>query len=235
MQRGMTDREKDILIIFDCDGVLIDSEAITSRVELQELRSRGCHLSVEEYQEHALGRTEEEVIWNDIAREWGVLLPDDFAERLRKEVHQALAKELKPIDGAPEVLAVLPYQKCIASGASPGRLAFTLSITGLSGMFEGKCFSGSMVSRGKPAPDVFLYAARAMGYAPSQCLVVEDSCNGVKAAVRAGMTVFGFTGASHCLPGLDRELLGLGCRETFSDLRQLPTLIERNIPLETAV
>jgi len=216
MQRGTTDREKDILLIFDCDGVLIDSESITSRVELRALRSRGCRISTEEYQELALGRTEEEVVWDEIAAQWGVRLPGNFAEILRDEVHQALAEELLPIAGVGEVLAGLPYEKCIASGASPSRLAFTLSLTGLAGMFEGKCFSGSMVSRGKPEPDVFLFAARKMGFEPARCLVVEDSRNGVRAAIAAGMTVFGFTGAGHCLPGLADELLGLGCREVFA-------------------
>lgn len=219
-------QKKDVLVIFDCDGVLIDSEAITSRVELQALRSRGCLISMEDYYERALGLSEEDLIWNTIAAEWDVVLPADFGDRLRTRVSEALAAELRPIDGVHEVLSVLPYEKCLASGASPERLEFTLSVTSLSEIFAGKCFSGAMVNQGKPAPDVFLFAAEKMGFDPRDCLVVEDSVNGVKAAVSAGMTVLGFTGASHCLPGLEEKLIGLGCREIFSDMEDLSPLTE---------
>lgn len=219
-------QKKDVLVIFDCDGVLIDSEAITSRVELQALRSRGCLISMEDYLERALGLSEEDLIWKTIAAEWDVALPADFGDRLRTRVSEALAAELHPIVGVQEVLSLLPYEKCLASGASPERLEFTLSVTSLSEIFAGKCFSGAMVNRGKPAPDVFLFAAEKMGFDPCDCLVVEDSVNGVKAGVSAGMTVLGFTGASHCLPGLEEELVELGCREIFSDMEDFLPLIE---------
>ena len=156
-------QKKDILVIFDCDGVLVDSEAITSRIEFQALRSLGCLLSMEDYLDRSLGLSDEDLIWNTIAAEWDVKLPEDFGDRLRAIADAALAEELLPINGVKEMLNVLPYEKCVASSATPERLAHTLSLTGLDGIFKGKCFSGTLVSRGKPAPDVFLYAARKNG------------------------------------------------------------------------
>jgi len=217
---------KDILVIFDCDGVLMDSEVITSRIEYQSLRSFGCLLSMEDYLDRSLGVTEEDLLWETIASEWDVSLPEDFGVRLRAEVCEALADELLPIKGVKKVLAAMPYQYCVASGATPKRLEFTLSVTGLADRFTGRCFSGTLVSRGKPAPDVFLLAAKKMGYEPRDCIVVEDSINGVRAAVSAGMNVLGFIGASHCRPGLESKLRELGCSEIFSEMDKLPSLIE---------
>ncbi len=222
-------QKKDILVIFDCDGVLIDSEAITSRIEFQALRSLGCLLSMEDYLDRSLGITEEDLLWNTIASEWDVSLPEDFSDRLRAVIVKALAEELLPIKGVNDVLAGLPYQHCVASGATPQRLEFTLSLTGLASRFRGRCFSGSMVRQGKPAPDVFLLAAEKMGFDPSDCIVVEDSLNGVRAAVKAGMHVLGFVGASHCRPGLESRLKELGCSEVFSDMEKLPSLIEQKM------
>ena len=221
--------KKDILVIFDCDGVLVDSEAITARIEHQALQNRGCLLSMDDYLERALGLADEDLIWNTIAAEWDVKLPVDFGDRLRAIADAALAEELLPIKGVKEMLNVLPYEKCIASSATPERLTHTLSLTGIDGIFKGKCFSGTLVSRGKPAPDVFLYAAGKMGFEPCDCIVVEDSINGVKAAVDAGMTVLGFTGASHCRPGLKEILTGLGCWEIFSEMEDFPALIQKNM------
>jgi HAD superfamily hydrolase (TIGR01509 family) len=220
---------KDILVIFDCDGVLIDSEAITSRIEYQALRNSGCLLSMEDYLDRSLGVTEEDLLWENIAAEWDVALPDDFGESLRDLICEALAEELLPIKGVREALDSLPYESCVASGATPERLRLTLGVTGLAERFAGKCFSGAMVARGKPAPDVFLLAAERMGFEPGDCIVVEDSINGVRAAISAGMTVLGFTGASHCPPGLGGRLRELGCRDIFSEMENLTTLIEGNM------
>jgi len=215
----------DCLVIFDCDGVLIDSEAVSSRIEHDALRRQGCLISREEYLELSLGRSDEDELWRSLALSWDIELPKGFSDMIRAEINEALRSELQPIDGVMEMLEQLSCEKCIASGASPERLELTLGLTGLSGEFTGRCFSGHMVSRGKPFPDVFLLAARSMGYSPRNCIVVEDSTNGVKAAISAGMTVFGFTGASHCLPSLGDELRALGCREVFFDLRDLPALL----------
>ena len=222
-------QKKDILVIFDCDGVLVDSEAITARVELLALNNRGCLLSREEYLERALGLSDEDLIWNTIAAEWDVKLPEDFGNSLRAIADAALAEELLPINGVKEMLNVLPYEKCVASSATPERLAHTLSLTGLDGIFKGKCFSGTLVSRGKPAPDVFLLAAERMGFDPRDCIVVEDSLNGVRAAVSAGMNVLGFIGGSHCRPGLESKLKELGCSEIFSEMEKLPSLIKQKM------
>lgn len=220
---------KKILVIFDCDGVLIDSEAITSRIEHQALRNSGCRLSMEDYLDRSLGVTEEDLLWKNIAAEWDVVLPDGFGDRLRDRICKALAEELLPIKGVREALSALPYESCVASGATPERLRLTLGVTGLAERFAGKCFSGAMVARGKPSPDVFLLAAERMGFRPGDCIVVEDSINGVRAAVSAGMTVLGFTGASHCLPALEGRLRELGCREVFSEMENLIPLIEKNM------
>jgi len=142
-------------------------------------------------------------------------------------VAEAFVRELKPVRGVSEALARLSNRKCVASSSLPDRLAHTLGLTGLAEWFGTAVFSASMVTRGKPAPDLFLYAAQQMRTAPSRCLVIEDSAPGILAAKTAGMTAFGFTGASHCRPGHAQRLSAAGADLVFSDMRELPAFVDR--------
>lgn len=214
------------LIIFDCDGVLIDSEAISSRVEIAALEQLGCSLTRDEYLRLTVGRTEEEEIWESIASQYGVRLPEGFVERMRASVAEAFEKELRPIEGVEDVLNVIALDKCVASGSRPERLKRVLEMSRLNRFFDGNVFSATQVPRGKPHPDLFLFAARKMGASPSRCIVIEDSPAGALGARAAGMEVIGFVGASHCDPTWSRELEQTGISGLIDDMRMLPDMLE---------
>jgi HAD superfamily hydrolase (TIGR01509 family) len=213
---------REALLIFDCDGVLVDSEIISLRIEVEELNRLGCSLTADQYLEAALGRHEEDLIWQSLAEAHGVALPADFAQTVRAKVAQSFEKELRPIDGVDEVLESLDLPFCVASSSRPDRLRRSLEITGLIRHFNGRLFSASQVSRGKPHPDLFLLAARSMRVSPARCLVIEDSPVGVQAAREAGMTALGFVGASHCPPSFPKRLRAAGAVEVFDEIRALP-------------
>jgi HAD superfamily hydrolase (TIGR01509 family) len=215
------------MVIFDCDGVLIDSESIGLQIELEGLRRIGCSVSEEEYHEAALGRTEEELIWRSFAERSGVPLPPSFVERTRRKVAEAFDRELTVIPGVEEALSRLPYPTCVASGSRQERLRRNLHLTGLDRFFGGRVFSATQVERGKPFPDLFLFVAREMGVDPGMCLVVEDSPAGVRAARAAHMEVVGFVGGSHCLPSLESRLVQLGAGHTFRRMVELPAICRR--------
>jgi HAD superfamily hydrolase (TIGR01509 family) len=214
--------ESPILVILDCDGVLIDSEMIATRVEVRELRNLGCALSTQDYLETALGRIEEDVVWQEIADKNGVALPPGFVEKTKRKVAISFEHELQPIEGIHEALTALTFPICVASGSHPKRLKKNLGQTGLIQYFDGNVFSSAQVSRGKPHPDLYLYACDQMGFAPEQCIVVEDSPFGIQGAVAAGMTTLGFTGGSHHTPRLAQFLRESGCTTLFDDMRELP-------------
>jgi len=215
------------MVILDCDGVLIDSESIGLRIELEELRRIGCSVSEEEYHEASLGRTEEELIWRSFAERSGVPFPGSFVENTWRKVAEAFERELQAIPGVEEAISRLPFRTCVASGSRPERLRETLRLTGLDGYFTGRVFSAAQVERGKPFPDLFLFAAREMGADPRNCLVIEDSPAGVRAAKAAEMTVVGFVGGSHCLPPLKGWLSSAGAAHIFREMSELPTICRR--------
>lgn len=222
-----------MLLILDLDGVLIDSEEPGLRVEMEILRSLGCRFSDAEYVEAALGRTDEENLWEEVAAASGVDLPRDFPIRMREAVAAALRRNLRPIPGARELLEWLRDRKiayCLASGSRPERLRQNLQLVGLAPFFNENVFSGLEVARGKPEPFLFLRAAAQMGAAPQDCLVIEDSPAGVTAARRAGMEVWGFTGAGHfrMYPRLRERLVGAGAELLFERLAELPEHLERS-------
>lgn len=214
------------LLIFDCDGVLIDSESIVCRVEVEAFAEIGYELELERFVQRFVGKSARDGRAL-IEAELGRKLPAGFEAESARRVAEAFARELKPVSGVAEALAALPTRKCVASSSLPERLAYTLRLTGLATWFGDAVFSVTMVARGKPAPDLFLHAAAAMGADPGRCLVIEDSAPGVAAAKAAGMTAFGFTGASHCRPGHDARLAAAGADVTFADMRELPRLIPR--------
>lgn len=186
------------LIIFDCDGVLVDSEFIACKIEAEELTRIGYVLSPEECIRRFSGKSQK-TIMETVEGELGQPLPCGFAEQLENRILDALSKELEPIEGVEEILSRIP-RKCIASSGSPEKIQNSLKATGLVDHFlPQNIYSATMVQNGKPAPDLFLLASERMGRRPSQCIVVEDSIHGIQAAKAAGMYVVGFTGGSHIM------------------------------------
>ena len=207
------------LVIFDCDGVLVDSERIAIRVEAEFLAELGWPLSQAEIVERFMGRTTE-YMDEAIEARLGSRLPGDWREQFQRRYREAFAAELVPVDGVLDALDQIAVPTCVASSGSHDKLRFTLGHTGLYERFEGRIFSGYEVANGKPAPDLFLHAAARMGAEPARCAVVEDSRYGVLAARAAGMRAFGYAG------GLTppEYLEGHGT-VVFEALRELPRLL----------
>lgn len=213
------------LIIFDCDGVLVDSEIVSARVLADELTALGFALSPADCIARYTGISMRSVA-ERVESEWGHSLPHDFLERVRVRDAAAFRSELQPIKGAREVLAALDRPHCVASSGRLEKMRLTLGLTGLLPLVEPNLFSAEMVARGKPAPDLFLHAAEAMDVPSANCVVVEDSRAGVQAGVAAGMRVFGFTGGSHCTPEAAAMLLAAGAEQVFSHMAELPRLLD---------
>jgi HAD superfamily hydrolase (TIGR01509 family) len=212
------------LIVFDCDGVLIDSEVLACRTEAACLAENGMAISAEEIMERYVG-VSDTVMFADIARRHGRALPADFPETVRRRVAAAFETDLLPMAGVEAMLQGLTGCRCVASSSAPERLRHSLSVTGLLRYFQPHIFSATQVARGKPAPDLFLFAAATMQAAPEKCLVVEDSLAGVQAAVAAGMLVIGFTGGGHCRPDHAARLSAAGASTVAADMGQLARLI----------
>jgi HAD superfamily hydrolase (TIGR01509 family) len=207
------------LIIFDCDGVLIDSEWLANQIEVEELNRLGYEISLEEYIDIALGTTNEEVekhLLND-----GFQLPDTFWQDVQISQESAFKERLTPISGITEVLQNLSIPCCVASSSEAHRLKLTLSITGLLPLLEGRIFGRECVIKGKPEPDIFLYAATKMGAAPSKCLVIEDSIHGIHAAQAACMEVWAFCGGRHFTPKRRALLNQVGVTHIFDDMKKV--------------
>jgi HAD superfamily hydrolase (TIGR01509 family) len=207
------------LVIFDCDGVLVDSERLAVRVDVRVLAELGWELSEQQVIERFVGRSDAFFV-AEIEAHLGRRLPPDWEEPFQHLYRDVFAAELTPVDGVVEALDQITLPTCIASSGSHEKMRYTLGLTGLYDRFAGRIFSVSEVARGKPAPDLFLHAAAQMGVDPAACVVVEDSRYGVEAARAAGMRALGFAGgltpAEH-LQG-PRTLI-------FSDMRKLPSLL----------
>jgi len=188
----MTDPD---LIIFDCDGVLVDSEVLSCRCLSEVLAGYGISLGLDQALDLFLGRSMTAVL--DHYKTIGRLDPERFSAELRAGVRAAFLSALCPIEGVSSVLEGLQIPHCVASSSDLDRISFSLSLTGLASHFDGRLYTSQMVERGKPAPDLFLHAAERMQADPSRTLVIEDSISGVRAGKAAGMTVWGFVGGSH--------------------------------------
>ncbi|MGA0561415.1 HAD family hydrolase [Ancylobacter sp. VNQ12] len=184
------------LIIFDCDGVLIDSEVLSAGALIGTLASHGVEVDLAFVARHFIGRSYS-VIVSEVRARFGIALPESFEADYRARLIAAFEAGLAVMDGALETLAALDVPFCLATSSSPQRLAASLRITGLDGVFAGRAFTASEVARGKPAPDLFLHAAARMGADPKACVVIEDSGAGLLAGQAAGMEVWHFTGGSH--------------------------------------
>ncbi len=215
------------LIIFDCDGVLIDSEWIANEIEVEELAQLGCKIWIEDYLDMALGRTNPEVE-KRLLELYKISLPEGYWDRVIQRQKKVFDEKLQPISGVREVLENLTIPVCVASSSNAVRLEHTLSITGIWPFFNGKIFGAECVTKGKPSPDIFLYAAKQMNTKPSKCLVIEDSIHGVEAAHAAGMLVWGFHGGKHFGTSSRVDILAkAGVSELFDDMGDLLSLIER--------
>jgi HAD superfamily hydrolase (TIGR01509 family) len=214
------------LIIFDCDGVLVDSEPLAIRVLVDGLAAIGYGIEEASASERFLGRNLA-AVQATLREELGFDLPAERLDRMRRNLFDLFRRELKPMPGVFEALDRLTIPCCVASSSLPDRLRLALEVTGLLPRFEPHLYSANMVAEGKPAPDLFLHAAAGMGASPEVCLVIEDSAPGIEAARRAGMTVFAFTGGGHAR-GLNyrQSLEALSPAVLFDDMRKLPALIE---------
>jgi HAD superfamily hydrolase (TIGR01509 family) len=214
------------VIIFDCDGVLVDSEALSLARVGAALERLGLKLSEAQVRELFLGVSEPSML--AIAeRELGAPLPADFQTALAADVLADFERELKGVEGIAEVIGQLDSKVCVASSSSIERIRASLRIVGYAELFEPHVFSASEVARGKPEPDLFLYAAQQMRASAADCLVIEDSVHGVTAAHRANMVVFGFTGGAHAHgPEYSARLRAAGAGVVFDDMRELPGRLE---------
>jgi len=214
------------LIIFDCDGVLVDSEPLAMRVLLETIAAEGVEIDPDIAFRDFLGRSLKSIIAN-LNAAYGLNLTDAALARMRANLYAAYARDLKPMAGLIDALAEIRVPVCVASSSQMERIRVSLSVTGLIDRFEPAIFSASMVERGKPAPDLFLHAARSMGADPAECLVIEDSPAGIIAAKAAGMRVFAFLGGGHIGPsGLRAEIESLNPTIAFDDMHALPRLVE---------
>ncbi len=214
------------LIIFDCDGVLVDSEVISCRSHADVLSRHGYPITQEQVFDRFLGRSTRQAN-SEVEAELGRTLPDDFHVQLQDEQLRSFEADLEAIPHIHAALDAITQAVCVASSGSHQRMRVTLGRTLLTDRFAPNIFSASQVTNGKPAPDLFLFAAHQMNVPPERCLVIEDSVPGITGGRAAGMTVLGFHGGSHCRPGHGDSLRAAGAAATFGDMRQLPGLIER--------
>jgi HAD superfamily hydrolase (TIGR01509 family) len=207
------------LVIFDCDGVLVDSERLAVRVDVAVLAELGWSLAEKEVIERFVGVSEAD-FRREVESMLGRSLPANWEATYEPLYRNAFERELLPVEGIVEALDQIDVTTCVASSGSHEKMRFTLGLTGLYGRFEGRIFSATDVARGKPAPDLFLHAAAKMGVEPAGCVVVEDSPFGVAAARAAGMPVFAYAG------GVTSAERLMGPNTTvFEDMRELPRML----------
>ncbi len=211
--------QRPVLIIFDCDGVLVDSERACNQVMADLLAEHGLRLTLEETIERFIGRSVAQCI-AIITELLGKAPPGDFQSRLSQRTRAALEAELTAVPGVDEMLSTLAEPYCVASNGNRAKMTFTLGHTGLLERFAGRMFCADDVAAPKPAPDLFLHAARRFDADPSRCIVVEDTPTGVAAARAAGMTALGFA----ALTPVSR-LRDAGAHATFSQMRELQGLL----------
>lgn len=206
-------------VIFDCDGVLVDSERLSIRIDQLVLAELGWELSLDEIVERFVGRSQA-AYERAVEEHLGRALPEDWDEQNAWRYRDAFERELRPVPGIVSALDAIAWPTCVASSGTHERIQFTLALTGLWDRFDGRVFSAAEVARGKPAPDLFLHAAESMGWSPSHCVVVEDSAHGVRAGLDAGMRVVAFAGG--VTPAGRLEAPGV---VLIDDMKDLPAAI----------
>ncbi|HEU0014243.1 MAG TPA: HAD family hydrolase [Longimicrobium sp.] len=207
------------LVIFDCDGVLVDSEPIANRVFAEMLAELGLPLGYEETVRTFVGRSMPACV-AIVEERIGRPVPAGFTDDFRERTFAAFRRQLRPVAGVEQALDAIALPTCVASSGEPAKIRFTLGLTGLLPRFEGRIFSSVEVERGKPAPDLFLHAARRMGVTPERCAVVEDSVLSAQAGAAAGMTVLGYAERTDAA-----ALAAAGASRVFTGMRALPALL----------
>lgn len=214
------------LIIFDCDGVLVDSEVLSCDVHADMLTRHGYPISPADVQARFLGRSAKEAKL-EIEREMGRALPDHYHVAIKAEMTRVFTERLQAVPQVDDVLRRLTRKKCVASSGTPERIRSSLTLTGLIGHFGPHIYSAAQVEHGKPAPDLFLFAAAQMGVPPGRCLVIEDSVPGVVGAAAAGMAVAGFCGGGHCGADHATALRQAGATVIFAEMAQVADFIAK--------
>jgi beta-phosphoglucomutase-like phosphatase (HAD superfamily) len=220
----LTNRRGFDLVIFDCDGVLVDSEPIINHAHAEVLSECGYSITEDELLSRFCGMSDAEML-GIIEQELGRALPSSYSERVGTRIENGFGQSLIAMPGVAETIDSLWLPVCVASSSVPEQIRRKLDLTGLLVRFGENLFSATMVARGKPAPDLFLYAAQRLATAPDRCLVVEDSLAGIEAAVSAGMTAIGFCGGSHCGPEHGVALRARGAVLVIDDMHELPSAI----------
>lgn len=212
------------MIIFDCNGVLVDSEPLATSVVSEEFVRAGFNLTPDVVAHYFTGRRAAD-IFNEVELASGRKLPENFSNTVAAATLRRFRDELRPMAHAAHALTWLRGRKCVASSASLDRIRMSLETTGLLRFFEPYLYSAADVGKGKPSPDIYLHVAARSNVRPDECIVVEDSPVGVAAAAAAGMTAVGFIGGSHAGPQLGAHLMAAGARVLIADMRALKTTI----------
>lgn len=215
------------LVIFDCDGVLVDSEPLACRVLADYLGELGVAMTADDCRRSFTGLSVASVKAR-VERDTGRALPEDFAAELRRRDRAVFEAKLQPVAGVSDAVAALPRgtRYCVASSGIPEKIRHSLGVTGLLELFTPHLFSAADVANGKPAPDLFLHAARRMGVAPAACVVVEDSVAGAMAAKAAGMRAVGFTGGGHADTRLADDLARAGADTVIARMADLADALD---------
>jgi HAD superfamily hydrolase (TIGR01509 family) len=209
------------LLIFDCDGVLVDSDRISLRIQAERITALGLPMTYEDCVREFLGLGLPATL-RQVEQRLGKPLPSGWAVELDAAVKDAFRRELRPVRGVVEALDQISLQTCIASSGSHEKMMLTLGLTGLYERFAGRIFSADEVERGKPDPDLFFYAAERMGFVPERCIVVEDSPFGIQGAIAAGMAPLGY--AADAEPAAMAALFDAGAI-VFTSMADLPGLV----------
>lgn len=213
------------LIIFDCDGVLVETESLANQIEVDSLKALGYNFTLEEYIDLALGLHNHRV--EALLKEkYHIDLPKEYWEKTCQKQKEVFEAELVAVEGISHALATLPNPKCVASSSNMQRLHLTLGITHLLPYFDGRIYSTEFVKRGKPFPDIYLYAAEKMGFSPAECVVIEDSLAGIEGALAAKMTVLAFGGGKHITPRMRERLQASGASRFFDSMQDLPAILQ---------
>jgi HAD superfamily hydrolase (TIGR01509 family) len=213
------------LIIYDCDGTLIDSERLVAKVCMREIHALGLtHWTMDRYFGAFVGMPGH-VGWAEVVRELGRPLPHGLNDRVDDRILELMRTELQALPGARAAIEAIGGHRCVASSTAQPHLSDNIRFAGLGDLFGDNVYSAKQVRRAKPAPDVFLFAASQMGHDPKDCIVIEDSVPGVLAARRAGMAVIGFTGAAHDASLMDNRLREAGVLSVARHMDDLPALV----------
>ena len=215
------------LVIFDCDGVLVDSEILYAKVEQQSLRALGIELSLEQMHQEFTGMSYPEML-DRISEMHDVDFPDHYGKDHPERLDRLFEEELRAIHGMQDLLPAINRPVCVASNSKLTRVRLSLNLTNLIGHFDEALFAAEMVSKPKPAPDLFLHAAAEHGISPQDCIVIEDSTHGVHAARAAGMQAIGLAAGSHCGPDHEDRLRGAGACYVTSEVEGIRSLMHHS-------